>query len=365
MTGGLRGYELVEAGAPLRPAAREVGPLADDEVLVEVAGCGLCHTDLGFLYDDVRTRHALPLILGHEISGVVRRAGAAATHLLGAGVVVPAVIPCGTCEDCRAGQPMICRRQIMPGNDQDGGFATHVRVPARGLCVVPGFTGDPDAPLGAAGISLRHLAVVADAVSTPFQAIRRAGLSTGGVAVVIGLGGVGGYAAQIARALGAWVVGIDVAPTRLAEAAALGVSLTVDATDRASRDVRKQILEACRAAGVPTTRWTILECSGSSTGQALAFDLLVHGATLCVVGFTLARVEVRLSSLMAFDARALGNWGCDPAYYPEVVQMALDGRIDVAGRVELRPLSEIGTAFADVHAHRATRRIVLVPDVSA
>ncbi|MDP2305671.1 MAG: 6-hydroxycyclohex-1-ene-1-carbonyl-CoA dehydrogenase [Pseudomonadota bacterium] len=365
MTGGLRGYELVEVGAPLRPTERDGGPLAEDEVLVEVAGCGLCHTDLGFLYDGVRTRHALPLILGHEIAGVVREAGAAATHLLGAGVVVPAVIPCGACADCRAGHPMICKRQIMPGNDQDGGFATHVRVPAHGLCVVPGFTGDPDAPLGAAGVSLRHLAVVADAVSTPFQAIRRAGLRAGDVAVVIGLGGVGGYAAQIARALGAWVVGIDVSSARLAEAAALGVELTVDATGRASRELRKQVVEACRAAGVPTTRWTILECSGTAAGQSLAFDLLVHGATLCVVGFTLDRLEVRLSNLMAFDARALGNWGCDPAYYPEVVQMALDGRIDIASRVELRPLADIATAFADVHAHRATRRIVLVPSVSA
>ncbi len=360
----LRGYELVEVGAPLRPTERPVGPLADDEVLVEVAGCGLCHTDLGFLYDGVRTRHPLPLILGHEIAGVVCRAGASATELLGAGVVVPAVFPCGACEDCRAGHPMICRRQIMPGNDRDGGFATHVRVPARGLCVVPGFAGDPDAPLGASGLTLRHLAVVADAASTPFQAIRRAGLGPGDVAVVVGLGGVGGYAAQIARAFGAWVVGVDVSPMRLAEAPALGVGKVVDAKGRPSRELRKELLEACRAAGVPGTRWTILECSGTAAGQALAFDLLVPGATLCVVGFTLDRIEVRLSNLMAFDARAVGNWGCDPAYYPEVVRMALDGRIDVAGRVELRPLAEIGAAFSEVHDHCASRRIVLVPEAA-
>ena len=111
--------------------------LAADDVLIQVAGCGVCHTDIGFAYDGVPTRHGLPLILGHEISGRVVLAGEQAGEWLGRSVIVPAVIPCGACDACGCGHATICRKQFMPGNDGDGGFATHVRVPARGLCPVP------------------------------------------------------------------------------------------------------------------------------------------------------------------------------------------------------------------------------------
>lgn len=359
MTVLVHGFEMVEVGQPMRATERSIEEVGPDDALVEVAGCGVCHTDLGFLDDGVRTRHAMPLILGHEISGVVRDAGPAWRHLVGQAVVVPAVIPCGRCADCRAGQPMICTAQVMPGNDRDGGFASHVVVPARGLCPVPGYTGDPDAPLGPAGVTLRHLSVIADAVSTPFQAIRRAGLRAGDVAIVVGLGGVGGYAAQIAHATGAHVVGLDIDPDRLE--AAPGIDLRLDPRGQSSRDLRKRIAAWAKEHGHPQTRWVILECSGSTPGQQMAFDLLVHGATLCVVGFTMGKLELRLSNLMAFDARALGNWGCAPELYPEIVELVLSGAIDLAGQTELRPLSSIAQAFDDVRGHRVGRRLVMVP----
>ncbi len=359
MTHVLTGFEMTAVGEPLRPPERSVAALAPEDVLIAVAGCGVCHTDVGFLYDGVRTRHALPLILGHEISGQVIAAGAAHQELVGQGVVAPAVIPCGECADCRVGRPMICKRQVMPGNDRDGGFASHVVLPGRGLCPVPGATDDFDAPLGRAdGPTLRQLSVIADAVSTPYQALVRAELRAGELAVVVGLGGVGGYAVQLARAMGAHVVGIDIDPRRL-EAADVG--LAIDGRDASPREIRGRVRDWAKSVGAPTTRWTILECSGSAAGQQTAWGLLVHGATLCVVGFTMAKSPLRLSNLMAFDARAVGNWGCDPALYPDLVEMALDGRIDLTGHTELRPLAGVGEALEDAHAHRVERRIVLVP----
>src|SRR5579884_2317716 len=163
-----QGYRLVAPGAPLEPCELGVLEPAGDEVVVEVAGCGVCHTDVGYATEGVPTRHPLPLILGHEIAGRVVEAGERAGEWLGRAVIVPAVIPCGTCAACRAGRVTICRHQFMPGNDGDGGFATHVRVPARGLCPVPETLPK--------GITLAMLSVVADAVTTPFEAIRRAGL---------------------------------------------------------------------------------------------------------------------------------------------------------------------------------------------
>ena len=87
----------------------------------------------------------------------------------------------------------------------------------------------------------------------------------------------------------------------------------------------------------------------------------MHGATLSVVGFTMDKVEVRLSNLMAFDARALGNWGCPPELYPAALDLVLDGRIAVKPFVEPRGLDEINDVFHAVHQREMRKRAVLVP----
>src|ERR1035438_10449103 len=85
-------------------AETAVGELSPDEVIIEVAGCGVCHTDIGFAYEGIPTRHALPLILGHEIAGRVVLGGEQAENWIGRSVIVPAVIPCGACDACRSGR---------------------------------------------------------------------------------------------------------------------------------------------------------------------------------------------------------------------------------------------------------------------
>jgi 6-hydroxycyclohex-1-ene-1-carbonyl-CoA dehydrogenase len=325
------------------------------EVLVEVAGCGVCHTDLGYYYDGVRTNHPLPLVLGHEISGRVVKAGAGAEAWLGKAVLVPAVIPCGECDACRRGKATICSAQKMPGNDVHGGFATHVTVPARGLCPVD------EKRLAKAGLALADLSVVADAVTTPYQAVVQAGVGPGDLAVVIGVGGVGSYAVQIAAAQGAKVVAVDVDQAKLDALAPHGAARGLDARKLDAKALKKEIAEFARANGLRAREWCIFECSGTAAGQSTAWSLLVHGATLAVVGFTMDKVEVRLSNLMAFHARALGNWGCPPELYPAALDLVLDGKVKVAPFVERRPLDEINQVFADVHAHKLTKRAVLVP----
>jgi 6-hydroxycyclohex-1-ene-1-carbonyl-CoA dehydrogenase len=109
------------------------------------------------------------------------------------------------------------------------------------------------------------------------------------------------------------------------------------------------------------SEWIIFECSGTRAGQEMAFGLINHGATLCVVGFTMDKVEVRLSNLMAYHARALGNWGCPPELYPAALNLVLNGRVKVVPFVERHPLSQINEIFAAVHHGELKRRAVLVP----
>ena len=346
---------MTAPGAPLQRQDFAAVPGAG-EVVVAVAGCGVCHTDLGYFYDGVRTNQPLPLALGHEISGHVVAAGVGAAAWMGRAVIVPAVLPCGECDLCRRGLATICRAQKMPGNDIQGGFGSHIVVPARGLCPVD------EARLAAAGLTLPQVSIVADALTTPYQAVRRAGVAPGDVAVVVGVGGVGGYCVQVARAFGAEVVAIDVDARKLdAIVADGGAALGLNAREHDAKALKKAVADFAKQRGLRATEWKIFECSGSAAGQTTAFNLLVHGATLSVVGFTMDKVEVRLSNLMAFDARALGNWGCPPEFYPAALDLVLDGKVLLAPFVETHPLAEINAVFHAVHQREITRRAVMVP----
>lgn len=347
-------WQMTQPGAPFERVAFVAEP-GIAEVVVAIAGCGVCHTDLGYYYDGVRTNSKLPLTLGHEISGHVVGAGAQAQGWLGKAVIVPAVLPCGECDLCQRGLQPICRSQKMPGNDIQGGFASHIVVPGRGLCEVD------EGRLAKAGLSLAQVSIVADALTTPYQAVRRAGVTPGSLAIVIGAGGVGGYCVQVAHAFGAQVVAIDVDDVKLAAVAAHGAALTLNARNLDAKALKAAINAFAQQNGLRRTEWQIFECSGSAAGQLSAYSLLVHGATLSVVGFTMDKVEVRLSNLMAFDARALGNWGCPPEYYPAALELVLSGQVAIAPFVELRPLESINEIFPAVHQHQIKKRVVLTP----
>ncbi|MDE3052717.1 MAG: 6-hydroxycyclohex-1-ene-1-carbonyl-CoA dehydrogenase [Gemmatimonadota bacterium] len=348
------GWFMTAPGAALERRALELPAPGPGEALVEVAGCGVCHTDLSFLHQGVKTRGALPLVLGHEISGYVRAVGQGAdASLVGRAVIVPAVLPCGECDLCRAGRRAVCRNQVMPGNDRHGGYASHVAVPARFLCPVPDrllVTHD-----------LWELAVVSDAVSTPFQAVKKSGLAAGDFAVFVGTGGIGVHGVQIAAAAGAHVVAVDVNAGRLAQAAAAGANGTLDIAGMSTRDVRKAVRDHAARLGAPAHCWKIFETSGTKAGQETAYALLGFGAVLSVVGYTPDRIEICLSNLMAYDADARGNWGADPLVYPELLQWIADGRIAVKPYVERHPLAAINDVFDDAHHGRLTRRAVLTP----
>ncbi|MFO1325704.1 MAG: zinc-binding dehydrogenase, partial [Burkholderiales bacterium] len=218
-----------------------------------------------------------------------------------------------------------------------------------------------EAKLAAAGLTLAEVSIVADALTTPYQAVRRAGVTPGSLAVVIGVGGVGGYCVQMAHAFGAKVVAVDVDADKLAAIAQSGAALTLDARAHDAKALKAAVAGFAKAEGLRPTEWFVFECSGTAAGQQTAWGLLVHGATLSVVGFTMDKVEVRLSNLMAFDARALGNWGCPPDQYPAALDLVLAGKIKLKPFVETHPLDDINRVFAAVHHREIKKRAVLVP----
>ncbi len=350
-------WKMVEQNKPFERIETAIPDPGEGEVRLEVAGCGVCHTDLGFLYDGVRTKSPLPLTLGHEISGVVEAAGKGASSWEGKAVIVPAVIPCGECDVCRRGLGNICRVQKMPGNDIPGGFASHIVVPAGQLCEVPDGTADGE--IGDSGVGLAELSVVADAMTTPYQAMKEAGLTEKDTAVFVGVGGVGGFGALLAKAFGAAVVAIDIDQAKL-DSLEPYVDVTFNAGEMPFKDLRKAVSGWVKEQGRRPTEWKIFETSGTAAGQKTAFGLLTFGAHLSVVGFTMDAPELRLSNLMAFHASAKGNWGCLPEYYPPVVDMVLAGKVPMAPFVEKFPLEDINQVFEKVHRREIQRRPVMV-----
>ncbi|MGD8387057.1 MAG: 6-hydroxycyclohex-1-ene-1-carbonyl-CoA dehydrogenase [Desulfobacteraceae bacterium] len=330
-----------------------VPELQAGEVLVEVAGCGVCHTDLGYFYDMVPTVNKPPLTLGHEISGVVV---AGDEEWVGKEVLIPAVMPCRRCYLCKTGRGNRCLAQKMPGNSLGiyGGFSSHIPVPSIDLCEIRN-RGD---------IPLENLSVVADAATTPFQAAKRAGIQLGDNVIVIGIGGVGQYMVQEAKALGAGtVVAIDIVDDRLQKMLSYGADYVINSLNKSPKDVAGELKAIRKKDGLPSFGWKIFEVTGSKPGQELAVSLLSFTGKLILVGFGMQKIDYSISRLMAFDAEMIGTWGCLPEYYPQVLGMVLSGKIALEPYVQTRPMSTIAETFDEIHSKGSPeRRMILIPD---
>jgi len=346
-------WQMVEPGK-LERASLDVPETNPGEVLVEIAGCGVCHTDLGYFYDGVPTVTKPPLSLGHEISGTVI---AGDEKWVGKEVIVPAVMPCNKCPICAAGRNNRCLAQKMPGNSMGmyGGFSSHIVVPSEDLCEIP---------KDKKGMPLSHFAVIADAVTSPYQTAMRAQVKPGDLTVVTGAtGGLGVYATQIMSALGAKeVVGIARNPQKLERALQYGATYTISSIDKSARDVRDAFRSYCKEKGLPNYGWKIFEWTGAGAGQEIALELLSYIGVLVIAGYGMQKNEYQLSRLMAFDADILGSWGCLPKHYPEVLKMVLEGKIQIEPFVETRPMSTIKESFEEAHKGGLIQRIVLTPD---
>jgi len=317
----------------------DVPELKPGEVLVEVAGCGVCHTDLGYFYQGVPTVNKPPLTLGHEISGIVVDGE---KSWIDKEVIIPAVMPCRQCYLCKTGRGNRCLAQKMPGNSMGiyGGFSSHIPVPAIDICEVK----------NRGNIPLEKLAVVADAATTPFQATKRADVQVGDNVIVIGVGGVGQYMVQILKALGAaTVVAIDINQERLDTMLKNGADFAVNSMGKSTRDVSGELKAYRKENGLASTGWKIFEVSGTKPGQELGLALLSFTGKMVVVGFGPHKVEYSISRLMAFDAELIGTWGCLPEYYPAVLSMVTSGKINFEEFVQTRPMSTIQESFDEAH----------------
>ena len=332
----------------------ELPKLKSGEVLVKIVGCGVCHTDLGYFYNGVPTVSPPPLTLGHEISGVVV---AGDKDYIDKEVIIPAVMPCNKCEICNSGRGNRCLKQKMPGNSLDiyGGFSSHIPVPAENLCIV----GDRS------DYKLEELSVIADAVTTPYQACVRGDVKDGDNIIIIGAGGgVGVYTTQMVKAFGAkTLIGIDIDDEKLKRAQNYGADFVINSNEKELKEIKEEFKNICKSNNLPHNYgWKIFEVTGSAKGQATALNLLSFVGKIIWIGFGTQKNEFSLSRLMAFDAEIIGTWGCLPQYYYEVLKLVLENKISIKPFIDLKPMSQIKEAFEEAHSGKLFKRIILTPD---
>lgn len=314
------------------------------EILVKVAACGLCHTDLHYLDHGTPTFKDPPLVLGHEVSGVVASPDLSGRLQEGDPVLLPAVLSCGGCPACRTGRENICSRSVMLGNNVDGGYAEYVMIPANDAIPLP------------AEIPLTEAAVIADAVTTPYHAVvNRGRVRPGDEVVVIGCGGVGLNVIQVAAGVGGRVTALDVSSTKRDRAMELGATEVLDPGDheRPERAVR----ELTRGGGE-----VVFEVVGRPETQELALACARPGARVVLVGYSPEAMSLNSGRVMFRELEILGSLGCRPVDYPRVVELVRQRRIRLNELVTHRfPLSEINTAL-DILRGGDAIRIVVTPD---
>jgi 6-hydroxycyclohex-1-ene-1-carbonyl-CoA dehydrogenase len=316
--------------------------LREGDALLRVAACGLCHTDLHYLDHGVPTFRKPPIILGHEAAGIVDRIGPGVSGFApGDRVLAPSVWACGRCRYCRAGRENLCAELVMPGNHVHGGFAEFLAVPAKELVRLP-----PELPL-------ERACVIADAVSTPYHAVKQRGQVRAGDSVaVVGCGGVGLNVVQCASLAGATVIAVDLNDARLALAKRLGARHTINptATERVDKEVRK-----LTDGGVDVA----FEVVGNPKTIDLAFNLLRKGGRLVVIGFSHEAVPINVAKLMFYELELVGSLGCGGGLYPEIVALVASGRIDLEPIVSgTLPLERINEGFDRLRRGEGVRWVV-------
>ena len=339
MLSSYRNLEMAEVPTP------EVGA---DELLVRVAACGICGSDVHG-YDGSSGRRIPPLVMGHEAAGVVEAVGSAVESFArGERVTFDSTVYCGECANCKRGAVNLCdRRQVLGVSCGDyrraGAFAEFVAVPARICYRLP------------ENLDFAEAAML-EAVAVAIHAVKLGQVGANDAALVIGAGTIGILTLQALRAAGCKRVFVtDVDEQRLATAKQLGATeiLLSDAT------LQEQILRLSGGEGVDVA----LEAVGRNETVAAAIDAARKGGTVVLIGNITPQVTIHLQKVVSRQIRLQGS--CASAgEYPQAIEWMASGAIDVKPLISaVAPLEEGAQWFQRLHAREANLlKVVLRPN---
>jgi len=336
---------LEEFRTPLVPRERPIPTPVGDEAVVRVGACGVCRTDLKIWAGTHPAIKRLPHILGHEVAGEVVEVGKSVhQEIIGKHAVVYFYLSCGKCDFCRKGYENLCGdlRGVI-GFTQDGGYSEYIKVPVNCLFFIP-----PDIPFAEA-------AIITDAIATPYRAlISKVRIQPGETLAVIGVGGLGIHALQIARAFGARVIAIDINEKALAVAREMGAEETLH---MAKDDPRGRILELSGGKGIDA----VADFVGKPQTQMLGLDVLKVTGRFVAIGYNpVDPFHVNSQILVSRELEIYGSRACGRNDLKETIELVSSGKVKpfVGG---LYPLSEANAALDKLERGDLVGRLVLVP----
>lgn len=318
------------------------------EVLVRVAACGICGSDVHG-YDGSSGRRIPPIVMGHEAAGVVTAVGSGVQRFkAGDRVTFDSTVYCGECAYCRRGEVNLCdRRQVIGVScgeySRDGAFAEYIAVPERIVYALP-----DDLPFAQAAML--------EAVSVALHAVGVTELKGGETALVIGAGMIGLLTLQAALAAGCSRVFIaDIDPTRLKLAATLGASEIIAGS---GAEVVKECLRLTEGQGVDV----VLEAVGRTETIATGIDAVRKGGTVTLIGNITPEVTIHLQKVVSRQIRLQGT-AASSGEYPQAIEWMRSGKIRVEPLITAVASLEQGPEwFARLYAHEPNlMKIVLQP----
>jgi len=313
---------LYEMRQPLRIEELEMPNVGDDDVLIKVAACGVCHTDLKVI--EGRNHFTPPTVLGHEVAGTLERVGPRCEDFKeGDRVIIGMRYKCGRCRYCLSARENLCEKRPAPPSLRKidrtivtrwnvGGFAEYVAVPAYMAFRIPN------------GMSMEEASVVGCRVTTAYNAIKhRARLQPGESALVIGCGGIGLNTIQFLRCFGAYpIIAVDIVDEKLQAAREFGATHTINASASDPVQETKKLTsggvdKAFEAIGNPKTSDQIIQATRPGGTATIIGGLGSGPFTISSGRFVTSEITITgVSSRQATDVE-------------EVFQMAKSGRVEL------------------------------------
>ena len=311
------------------------------DILIKVTACGVCHSDLHAVDGDWTPPPVLPLIPGHEVTGVVAALGTGVTTLaVGARVGVPWLYSaCGHCEFCLAGMETICKQAEATGYSKPGGYAEYMVAPAT-FC---GRLGD--------GVDMYAMAPILCAGVTTYRGLKRTGAKPGQWVAVVGVGGLGHIAVQYARAMGFRVAAVDIDDGKLALAKSLGAEVLINGkNDDPATAVQEQV------GGVHGAVVTAV----AQAAFEQAIGMLRPAGTVSFIGLPGGdkdSIRTSISALVNGELSIRGSNVGTRKDLTEAIDFAARGL--VASKIERQPLTAINDVFARMRKGEIVGRVVL------
>jgi 2-desacetyl-2-hydroxyethyl bacteriochlorophyllide A dehydrogenase len=323
------------------------------ELLIRVAACGVCASDLHMFDGSLPTRGPIPVIPGHEAAGTVVQIGDGSVEWTeGDNAAIFAGVGCGDCPPCQQGKSVEqCWLAKCLGIDRDGAWAEYIVVPAQNCVKVPD------------GVPLEQAAVLCDAVGTPYNAVLDAGnLKAGESVAVFGIGGLGTHGVMLAKLAGAsMIIAVDPLPAARERALKLGADHALDPNDG---NAAKKIKELTGWRGVDLA----IDFVGVNAVLKQAVASLALDGRCILVGVSGERIELGPSVIFAGLRSTLrGIMGYRREHLEKLVELVASGRLDVSGSITHR--FDLADAEAGVHTlsdkSGSVVRVVLIPPASS